>query len=66
LGNQFTAKVVGHGFFPIVGTVNNFFVILINVEDGLAAFGLLDTVAITAPVSSPGQAQTKLATSLEA
>jgi len=33
-----------------------FLVVLVDVEDGLAAFGLFHAVAVTVPESSPGQA----------
>jgi hypothetical protein len=55
----------------IVGSGNHagrqvFLVVLIDVEDGLAAFGLFHAVAVAVPESSSGQAQTKLDKSLEA
>ena len=48
-----SAKVIG-GSDDAGGDV--FLVVLIDVEDGLAAFRLLDTVAVAIPESTSGQA----------
>ena len=59
VSHQLAAQVVRRGDHA---GCQVFLVVLVDVEDGLSAFGLFHTVAVAVPESSSGQAPSKLNT----